>query len=323
MSGVTTDFQERCVRTLARDPFAGGEQTLREAYELGREALAHGAGVMEMGLFLWRAARAQAVRDPRTSEQRIESFLLEGLSPFEMAFRAVGEANETLRRLDGRREEEARRVARELHDQAGQLLATVHLALEGLRAHLAPEGEAPLGQALELLRVAEDEIRRLSRELRPTILDDLGLAPALRFLADGVARRWGIEVHVDVAIDDRPPHAIETAVYRTVQEALNNVVRHARASAATIEVRRTDLVLCCRVRDDGIGFDPASLEVPGAARGLGIEGIRERLAPLRGALEVSSRPGLGTEVAIHIPLGGVEWPSGSSSPMTTSSSATG
>jgi signal transduction histidine kinase len=234
--------------------------------------------------------------------QRAESFLLEWLSPFEMTHRGACEANQALRRLDERREEEVRRIARELHDQVSQLLATAHVALEGVRPHLAPGGESGLERVAGTLRDAGDEIRRLSHELRPIILDDLGLAPALRFLGKGVAQRSGLVVTVMGSSDGRLPPAIEVAIYRAAQEALSNVVRHARASCATLELERTELEVRCRVVDDGCGFEPDTVLAPGARCGIGLDCIRERIAPLGGRLDISSRPGHGTGLLITIPL---------------------
>src|SRR5262245_20514506 len=228
--------------------------------------------------------------------------MLDALSPYEMALSGAREANRALRSLDARHEDTVRRIARELHDEAGQVLATVHLALDQVRPHLAPGGEQRLAHAVELLHQAEDEIRRLSHELRPSILDDLGLMPALRFLAEGVGKRSGIAVTVIGSEDGRVPGPIETAIYRAAQEALHNVSRHARASRAILMVERAEDAVMFEVRDDGRGFDPAALASRRGPRGLGISGIRERIAPLGGRLEIQSAPHRGTVLTIRIPL---------------------
>jgi signal transduction histidine kinase len=194
-----------------------------------------------------------------------------------------------------------RRVARELHDEAGHLLATLHSALEGLRPHLAPGGDAPLARTFGLLRQMEDEIRRLAHELRPAILDDLGLLPALAFLGEGVTRRSDVAVTVRGSTEGRLAPAVETTIYRVVQEALTNVARHAHASRATVELERTAHEVSCRVRDDGRGFDPTAKPAGDRRRGIGLEGMRERVARLGGAFEVCSRPGSGTELMLRIP----------------------
>ena len=304
MSRSEGELERRCVRVLSRHLEAGDERTLHEAYELGRGALAEGVGILDLALPLWRAARAALEAredDGGRLAQRAESFVLECLSPFEMAHRGVREANEALRRFDERREEQARRIARELHDEAGQLLAAVHLALERAGRHIAPEGSEPLAQAVEMLRQAEDELRRLAHELRPVVLDDLGLMPALRFLGEGAARRSGVAVGV-TGPEERLPPEVETALYRAAQEALNNISRHARASRASIDVRRTEREVLCRIQDDGRGFSPDRVLAPGRRSGLGLDGLRERMAGLGGTLAISSQPGRGTELLIRIPL---------------------
>jgi signal transduction histidine kinase len=297
------ELEARCARALSDHLVAGDERTLHAAYEFGRAALAEGIGVLDMVLLLRHALKEAAGDDPGALlDERVEPFLMECLSPFEMAHRGAREANEALRRYDERREELLRRMARELHDEAGQLLATVHLALERVRPHLEGKGSAHLEQALSLMRQVEDEIRRIAHELRPTILDDLGLSPALHFLGEGIGQRAGIEVAVSAPEEERLPASIEIALYRASQEALANVARHARASRVQLEVRRLDDHVICRIRDDGHGFDPEQELAPGRRRGLGIAGIRERIAPLGGTLDIDSRPGSGTELVIRIPL---------------------
>jgi signal transduction histidine kinase len=297
-------WEDRCAEAFRRHLRSGDEGSLNEAYEFGRSALAANIGVMDLALVLWRTAleaRPEGGND-RWLARRVEGFLLECLSPFEMALRGAREANEALRKLDERREEHMRRIAHELHDQAGQILATVYLSLEGLRAHLKPGGEESLTKVAELLEQVEGEIRRVAHELRPVILDDLGLVPALRLLGESVSRRAGVSVSINGSTEGRLPARVETELYRTIQEALNNVVRHSHASRALIEVTHAGREVRCRVRDNGQGFDPAVPPAPGAARGLGLRGIRERLAPLGGGVEVHSRPGEGTELMIRIPL---------------------
>jgi signal transduction histidine kinase len=292
-----------CARALRRHIETGDEGTLHEAYEFGRDALAQSVGIMDMALVLWRAAVEVLPTQPADGRvaRAIEEFLVESLSPFEMAHRGVREANESLRRLDQRREDHARRVARELHDQAGQLLATVFLSLEGLRPHVAPEGKERLERTIALLNQVEDEIRRVAHELRPTVLDDLGLYPALRLLVEGLGRRNGLAIEVRGSSAGRLPPRIETELYRMAQEALCNVIRHSRASRASLEIERVGNEVHFTVRDDGKGFDPAVTPAPGT-RGLGLDGIRERLSPLGGVLRIHSRPGEGTELLIQIPI---------------------
>jgi two-component system sensor histidine kinase UhpB len=217
------------------------------------------------------------------------------------------ELAETLARV-GRdaRDEEARRIARELHDEAGQLLSSVFLVLHQIEKELSPEGRARLAEVRDLVDKVEGRLRRLSHELHPTILEDLGLLPALVFLADGFSNRIGAAIRVAGSSGGRLPAAVELAAYRAVQEALKNVGKHAGASSVTVEVERRGDALRVTVCDDGVGFAPqASARVE--ARGLGFVGIRERLEPLGGRLEIRSSPGHGTRLSVEIPSSASAW----------------
>lgn len=207
-----------------------------------------------------------------------------------------------LRRLNETLEQESRRIAHALHDQAGQLLAAVDIALDEFAHELPPSAQPHLQEVKGLLDQIETQLRHLSHELRPTILDDLGLVPALEFLAEGVSARTGLAVTVDGPTTGRLPLAIETALYRTVQEALTNVTKHAQAKCVSVQIMREDRRLRCTIRDDGIGFDVSAVLARKGERGLGLIGIRERLDALGGRLRITSAPGQGTELAITIPL---------------------
>ena len=211
-------------------------------------------------------------------------------------------AQAALRRLNETLEEEAKRIAHALHDEAGQLLASVHLALEGIARDLAPSVSHRLKAVTGLLDQIEAHLRRLSHELRPTILDDLGLVPALEFLSEGVSKRTKLQVTVEGSTMGRLTTPVETALYRIVQEALNNATRHAQASRATIRLEQNGLLIRCLVSDDGIGFDvPVVLSRKGR-QGLGLIGIRERLNAIGGAYRIISAPGQGTTLQVEIPL---------------------
>jgi signal transduction histidine kinase len=232
--------------------------------------------------------------------QAAGSFVLECLCSFEMAHRAVREANTALRGLNEFLEEQTRRISHGLHDEAGELLASVHVALDDVAPDLPAPAAARLESVKRLLDQIEEELRRLSHDLRPTILDDLGLMAALDVLAEAVSARTGLWVKVEGRREDRLAPAIETVLYRIVQEALNNVNKHAHASAVTIVVRREARRVCCSVRDDGVGFDPGTAR--STVKGIGLIGIRERLATLGGALSIEAAPGRGTELRVAIPL---------------------
>ena len=198
------------------------------------------------------------------------------------------------------REEEARRIAHELHDEAGQLLAAVHIALDELVARV-PERADALQRIHALLDRVEGQLRRLSRELRPTILDDLGLGPAVEWLAQGAAERTGVSITVHAPIR-RLPSVMETALYRIIQEAVTNAIRHAGARTMEIRIWQDDSVVHAAVRDDGRGFDAEATMARRGDRGLGLLGMRERVDALGGRFVLRSAPGEGTEIAVAIPI---------------------
>jgi signal transduction histidine kinase len=225
--------------------------------------------------------------------------------------RAQAERLELLRRLADAQEDEQRRIARELHDQVGQTVTGLSLGLKTLEASLEP-GHAAADQVRWLQCLAGDigrDIHRAASDLRPTALDDLGLEGALGAFARDWSERSEIVVDLQcVGIEDRLPPEVETAIYRVVQEALTNILKHADAHSASIVVERRGGRVRAIIEDDGIGFDPVaadrvptSAEAPNRAH-LGLKGIRERLALLGGALTVEAAPGAGTTLFVDIPL---------------------
>jgi two-component system sensor histidine kinase UhpB len=285
----------------------GGEAALQQGYELGRRALGKGLGVLDMIAIhhqtLHLIAHKSARLEMRPEEiSKAGEFFSETMSSFEMTHRAFGEANTALLRLNEILEEEVKRIAHALHDEAGQLLAAVHIHLDEIARGMPPGVQGSLQTVKNLLDQVESELRRLSHELRPTVLDDLGLLPALEFLADGVSKRTGLRISVKPAQNIRLPAQVEVALYRIVQEALNNISRHAQASHVRIRLKNNGNVVHCYVFDDGVGFDPTSLAQSAGGGGLGLVGMRERLQALRGDFRIESAPGRGTKLHISVPL---------------------
>ena len=273
------------------------------AYELGRHWLAEGLGVLEVAAAhrdalqrLYEEQRAH--RDFDATLAAAFDFLAECLAPFEMSHRGARDGARAMRRLNETLESEAKRIAHLLHDEAGQLVATVQIALAGLVEELSPKGQRKLDEVKALLRRIDDELRNVSHELRPMVLDRLGLIPALKLLAQNVARRSGIRVTVIGNDESRLPAVMEIALYRIAQEALANVLRHSRACRARIDVRVTNGRVQCEVSDDGVGFAREMLE---RGDGLGIIGMRERLNALGGMLYMESKPETGTTLRAEIP----------------------
>jgi len=209
-----------------------------------------------------------------------------------------------LDRLLSAQEDERRRIAADLHDGLGQNLTTMLLRLSVIADSATTDAVRDNAAALrEIASTSLAEIRQLVRETRPPALDDLGLAAALeRQLAD-VAAATGITVRLSWPDGEGRRFApeIETAVYRVVQEAVTNAVRHAAAGRIDVTLAATDAALTATVRDDGQGFDVRAALEP-ARQPFGLLGMRERVAVLGGSVDVASEPGRGTVVEARIPL---------------------
>src|SRR5258708_7177907 len=253
------DFGDEYRSALREFAAGGGEPALGRAYELGRRALTEQKSLLEMASLHHQAVLA-LVRDTKSEKHREEllrtsaEFLAECLSPYEMAHRGFQDGVKALRQLNETLEEEIKRIAYAVHDEAGQLLVAVHLALSEVALELPEPQQAQFAQIKEMLNQVEKHLRRYSHELRPTILDDLGWIPAIRFLAEGISKRAGLPIHIDAAVSGRLPSAIATTLYRIVQEALTNAVKHAKASNIWMRAWREGLLLRCSIRDDGMGF---------------------------------------------------------------------
>jgi len=289
-----------------RDSIAGmGESSLQQAYELGRRALADGLGVLDMAAMYHKALAAGLPRDSTPEETALmleagAGFFAESLSPFEMTHRGFRDSNTALRHLNQTLEQEIKRIAHALHDEAAQLLASVYLALDEVAGNLPPAREHLL-KVKGLLDLIEGQLRQLSHELRPTILDDWGLLPALKFLAEGVTARTGLFIKVEGESAPSLSPLLATTLYRIVQEALTNVTRHAKATQVKVTIQHELQILRCSIKDNGIGFDVSSLSARTGERGLGLIGIRERLHSVGGSPSLVSTPGQGTELVITIP----------------------
>jgi len=209
-------------------------------------------------------------------------------------------SEEALRRMNQTLEEETKRLAHEVHDEAGQLIATAQLALADIAHEMPASSREGVAKVSRVLDEVADQLRRLAHELRPTVLDDLGLFPALEFLAQGVITRTGLDIRVEGSTAGRLDPIIETTLYRVVQEAVLNVVKHARARSVIIRVEHGPTHIRCSIRDDGVGFDAGGQ--PKGPRGLGLLGIGHRVEALGGRLEIRTRPGQGTTLVVGIPV---------------------
>lgn len=278
-----------------------GESALSSAYEIGRRAVAAGLGILDVVSLHEKAVASILERRPQ--DDMAGSFLIESLSAFEISYRSVDEANAALRRLNELLEAEVGRIAHALHDQAGSILATATLELDMAAKELLPSGHQRLAGVRRLLDETGEQLRHLSHELRPTILDDLGLRPALDFLAQGIEQRTGLNVNVSGQVRERLPVGAEIAIYRIAHEALNNAVRHGGESPTVdITIEQQGREIHCTIKDDGSGFEVDAVLARGGKRGLGLLGMRERASAVGGACNIRSAPGLGTAIEVIVPL---------------------
>ncbi|HSF61035.1 MAG TPA: GAF domain-containing sensor histidine kinase, partial [Gaiellaceae bacterium] len=207
---------------------------------------------------------------------------------------------DVVRRVVEAQEIERARLARELHDEAGQALTSILLGLKSLEDRIeTDEGRVAVTELRELVVSTLQDVRRLAIELRPAVLDDFGLVPAIERLCDVVAEQSGLSVDVQGRLGDRRlPTEVETALYRIVQEALTNVLKHADARQVTVLLSQTERGVTLVVQDDGQGFDPVSVQ----GGSVGLIGMRERMALLGGRLVVESSESAGTMLTAEVPV---------------------
>jgi signal transduction histidine kinase len=229
---------------------------------------------------------------------------------YEESLQAQRELKELSKRLVDTEERERRAISRELHDEVGQSLSALLLDVENLTEMSSEDGvfRHGLQKIKALAENCVNEVRNMALLLRPSMLDDLGLVPALEWQAREVSKRTGMLVDtMEENVSDNLPEAHKTCVYRIVQEALNNSSKHAYAKNARVTVRQERNHLRVSIEDDGKGFDPSR------ARGLGLVGMNERVTQLGGVLRVDSDPGRGTCLRVDLPLPGASSDSGESS----------
>ena len=208
-------------------------------------------------------------------------------------------ARDALRRIVEAQELERRRLARELHDQTGQELTSVLLGLKAVgEAKNDDEHAEALAAVREQVLETLHDVRRLAVELRPKALDDFGLTPALERLRETFSQQTGMRVELESRIGERLPADVETALYRIVQEALTNIVKHAQASTISIVLAHQAGAVTALIEDDGRGFSRDDA----GGDGLGLLGMGERLALLGGKLKIESSPGAGTTIVAEVPL---------------------
>jgi len=299
-------FEEEYRAAFGEYAQRGGEAALSRAYDLGRRAISEKKSLIEIAAWHHQAlhgmlADAQGTARHEELLAAASEFLVETLSPYEMAHRGVQDAIVTLRQLNETLEEEIKRIAYAVHDEAGQLLVAVYLALADMARELPKPQKEQVARIEELLNQVEQQLRRYSHELRPTVLDDLGWIPAIRFLAEGISKRANLSIQIKTTVVGRLPGPIEIALYRIVQEALTNAAKHSKARRVWIRISRKNRLFCCSIEDDGVGFDVRAAHSDSQRRGLGLIGMQERLNGIGGTLSVDSACGRGTRLLIQVP----------------------
>jgi PAS domain S-box-containing protein len=218
-------------------------------------------------------------------------------------------ASEVSAQVQITRENEQKRIARELHDDLGQQLTALKMSVALIEATLAEKDDtAHLVRQTHALQTEIDamamSLRRIAADLRPPLLDDLGLTAALEWLAEDFTKRYGVAATVHIETDEPQFNEVaSTTLFRIVQEALTNVARHAAASRVAIELAREGDRLSLEIEDDGVGAKPG---LPHSSTSFGLLGIRERVRQLRGTVSYISSPGAGFRISIRVPLASVQ-----------------
>ena len=305
-----------------------GYATLESAMEaVNREAFAYvqkEGDVEELLAQIHRAFHAYLAGYSEQLEREVErrteqlsvvnKTLRQEITVRENAEREVKKQSRNLQQLStelmNAQEAERQKISRELHDVMGQSLTAIGLNLAALEketvGHLSDTAKERLAESRELLDQILEQVRELSRTLRPSLLDDLGLVPALRWYVKRYAARADINVMFQTSnLEERVPPCVETAVFRIIQEALTNVTKHACATSVQVVLERQGTVLKVSVSDNGRGFERPQHESGGegfSAHGIGLLGMQERVSLLKGEFGCQSAPGQGTTLIMTIPL---------------------
>jgi PAS domain S-box-containing protein len=288
------------------------EEDRRAFQELTEKVFAGQSGTLEFqfiglkGRRRWLETHASPLRD---ATGQVTAFLgvTRDITERKLAEQALRESHDRLRALSRRvievQEAERRKLARELHDEIGQVLTAVHISIEQLRQS-CPTACPRFDKCEQMINRAIGQVRSMSLNLRPAMLDDFGLVPALRWFLEGQKEQSGLEITLEAVSDGLPlPQEVANTAYRIVQESLTNVQRHARARHVWVTVRQDETELRLSIRDDGVGFDPgAALQRATAGASFGLLNMRERIKLLGGRFALESAPGQGTTVRIALPL---------------------
>jgi signal transduction histidine kinase len=276
---------EGAVKTLKR--FAKGERDVRLQLQGSDEIALLGTAFNEM---------AQSVESQEETNRALSNDLQ----------RQSELRRELLKKVIVAQEEERKRVARDLHDELGQGLASITLSLdnfEHLQVSEPKEAESQIRKARGQITDMTDQMHDMIVNLRPSALDHLGLEPALRTYGRPMLEEAGVKLNLTSELKFRLPVEIESTVFRTFQEALTNIVRHAKAQRVTIRLAMRDGIFEGEVADDGRGFEIDQVDpVDSSGKGFGLLGMDERVALCGGELKILSKPGSGTRIQVYIPV---------------------
>ncbi len=266
-------------------------------------------GQLAVALETMRAALKRSLDEVAQAREDLELRVVERTREIQQLYRELSLRDQlrarVLRKMQGAQEEERKRIARELHDETSQVVAALALGLDEAMAMIQGPARERLEQAKALALRTLDGIHRLSFDLRPSVLDDLGLFPAIEWYAERDLKPLGVAVRCefDEPADGRLPPEVETALFRAAQEAITNIVKHAKAETVLVQCALEPDAVTIEIEDDGQGFDPTSFSgIRSDARGLGLAGMRERVELLGGDARIESAPGQGTRVVLTVPL---------------------
>lgn len=281
-------------QALNRSAFVQEQREIASLYNVAQRRLWESLGIALVASFgLGLLATVHAARlQHRIREQQLRDT------------QNARELQELSRKLITAQEEERRSIARELHDEVGQVLTTIKVELAVAQRAIVASGGDPdlLADARSITDGALSTVRDLSHLLHPALLDDMGLPAAVEWYLRGFGKRHGIRT--DVVLDrmeGRLTPEIETSAYRIIQEAVTNVAKHAAATVCRVHLQRLPLAVQITIEDNGIGFDPEEIEQAERPSGLGLVGIRERASRFHGLVRIESAPGHGTKLTVELP----------------------
>jgi signal transduction histidine kinase len=283
----------------------GPTEALAQVPLLARQRLALAFEALILGIAVGGGLRFFRILQER--ESRLGTVVLEKQALYEESLRHQSELRRLSQKMLQVSEATMRRLARELHDDLGQALTAVRIDLGLIDRELAAESALHdrVREAREQIGAILRVVRDLSQLLRPAVLDDLGLIPAMQSYLSGFSERTDVLITLNVPkLEKRLPAPVEVTLYRALQEALTNVARHSGAHKVHVSLQTWADTVTLQIRDDGRGFDAATfLRAPPSQHGMGLIGMRERAATHGGRFEIASRPGAGTRVELTLPLG--------------------